>query len=270
MPLTDTQIKSLKPDAKAKKYADEKGLFLLVQPSGGKLWRVKCRFVGKEKSLAFGGYPDVTLKAARERRDEARKLLAADVDPSEHQKGARAAGVERTANSFEVIAREWYGKMKATWVPSHGEKIIRRLERDIFPWLGRKAIAEITAPDLLATVRKIEDRGRLETAHRALQNCGQIFRYAIATGRASRDPSVDLRGALPPVREKHFAAIVDPGEVAGLLRAIEGFSGTYVVKAALQLAPLVFARPGELRQARCEDIDSRDSRVALLCHQDQE
>lgn len=255
MPLTDTQIKAIKPDAKSRKYADEKGLYLEVAPSGGKWWRLKYRFDGKEKRISLGTYPDVSLKLARERRDDARKLLAESIDPGEMRKAQKASGDERAANSFEVVAREWYAKMTSTWVPSHGEKIIRRLERDIFPWVGTKPIADISAQLLLATVRKIEDRGRLETAHRALQNCGQIFRYAIATGRAERDPTSDLKGALPPVREKHFAAILDPKEVGALLRAIDGFTGTKVVKSALQLAPLVFTRPGELRRARWEDID---------------
>lgn len=255
MPLTDTQIKAIKPDTKPRKYADEKGLYLEVAPSGGKWWRLKYRFDGKEKRISLGTYPDVGLKLARTRRDDARKLLAESIDPGETRKAQKAAGVERTANSFEVVAREWYAKMATCWVPSHGEKIIRRLERDIFPWIGSKPIAEITSPAVLSTVRKIEDRGRLETAHRALQNCSQIFRYAIATGRAQRDPATDLKGALPPVREKHFAAIIDPKEAGALLRAIDGFTGTKIVKSALQLAPLVFTRPGELRKARWEDID---------------
>ncbi|THF64246.1 tyrosine-type recombinase/integrase [Pseudothauera rhizosphaerae] len=255
MALTDTAIRAAKPAEKPVKLFDEKGLYLELSPAGGKWWRLKYRFGGKEKRISLGTYPDVGLKQARERRDEARKLLADGIDPGEHRKAQKAAGEERAANSFEVVAREWYAKMAATWVPSHGEKIIRRLERDIFPWLGRKPVGDIGSPELLATIRKIEDRGRLETAHRALQNCSQVFRYAIATGRAERDPAADLRGALPPVRETHFAAITDPKEVAGLLRAIDGFTGTFIVKAALQLSPLVFVRPGELRRARWESID---------------
>lgn len=255
MPLTDTAIRAAKPGAKPIKLSDEKGLYLELSPSGGKWWRFKYRFGGKEKRISLGVYPDVGLKLARDRRDEARKLLAEGIDPSANRKANKAAGVEKAANSFEVVAREWFDKMKSTWAPSHAEKIIRRLERDIFPWLGGKPIADITAPELLAAVRKIEDRGRLETAHRALQNCGQVFRYAIATGRAERDPSADLRGALPPVRETHFAAVTDPKEVGALLRVINGFSGTFIVKSALKLSPLVFVRPGELRRARWEDID---------------
>ncbi|HRQ46201.1 MAG TPA: integrase arm-type DNA-binding domain-containing protein [Rhodocyclaceae bacterium] len=255
MALTDTAVRSAKPGAKPLKLADEKGLYLFVSTSGGKLWRFDYRFAGRRKTVSFGAYPEVSLKQARERRDLARQGLADGIDPSEQRRASKMAGEERAANSFEVVAREWYAKMAPTWVPSHGEKIIRRLERDIFPWIGGQPVSEVPAQLLLTTVRKIEDRGRLETAHRALQNCSQVFRYAIATGRAERDPASDLRGALPPVREKHFAAITEPKEVGALLRAIDGFTGTFIVKAALQLAPLVFARPGELRKARWGDID---------------
>lgn len=255
MPLTDAALRTAKPGEKPFKISDERGLYLLVAPSGGKLWRFDYRFAGKRKTISLGSYPDVALKQARERRDEARRLIADGVDPSENRKAAKSASTERAANSFEVIAREWFERMRPTWVASHSEKIIRRLERDIFPWLGSKGISDISAPELLGTIRKIEDRGRLETAHRALQNCGQIFRYAIATGRALRDPSAELRGALPPVRETHFASITNPEEVGALLRAIDGFTGTFIVKAALKLSPLVFVRPGELRRARWEEID---------------
>lgn len=255
MPLTETQIKALKPGEKARKVADEKGLYLLVQPGGGKLWRLKYRVEGKEKLLALGAYPDVSLKMARERRDEARRLLAHGIDPSEHRKAHKASREDAQANSFEAIAREWFTKMLPTWVPGHAEKILRRLERDVFPWIGSKPIAEVSAPDLLTVARRIEARGRLETAHRALQNCGQVFRYAVATGRAERDPTGDLRGALPPTREKHMAAITDPVEVGALLRAIDAFRGTLIVQSALKLSALVFVRPGELRQAEWSEID---------------
>ncbi|EGV28074.1 integrase family protein [Thiorhodococcus drewsii AZ1] len=167
----------------------------------------------------------------------------------------RATQQDQAANSFEVIAREWFAKYEGTWSESHGVRIIRRLERDIFPQIGARPITAVTAPELLATVRRIEDRGALETAHRALQNCGQIFRYAVATGRAERDPSADLRGALPPVRGTNFAAVTDPPRVAEILRMLDGYTGTPTVRAALRLAPLVFVRPGELRKAEWKDID---------------
>ena len=255
MPLTDTAIRNAKPTDKPIKLADEKGLFLLVHPNGSKYWRMKYRVGGKEKLLSFGVYPDTGLKEARAKRDEARKLLANGAGPGEAKKAQKAASNERAANSFEVIAREWFEKHREGWAPSHAEKIIRRLEKDVFPWLGGRPVAEITAPEVLTVMRRIESRGTLDTAHRAGGNCSQVFRYAIATGRAERDPVPDLRGALPPARGSNFAAITDPAKVAELLRAMDAFSGTFVVKSALLLAPLLFVRPGELRQAEWKDFD---------------
>ncbi|GBG03813.1 integrase [Azospira sp. I13] len=255
MPLTELAIRAAKPTDKPYKLPDEKGLFLLVHPNGSKYWRQKYRFQGKEKLLAHGVYPDLGLKDARERRDEARKQLANGVDPGAAKKASKLAGLERAANSFEAIAREWHGKHSTGWAPSHAKKIIERLERDVFPWLGGRPIAEITPPEVLAVARRIESRGVLETAHRALANCGQVFRYAVATGRAERDPCGDLKGALPPWRKGNFASITEPEKVAELLRAIDGFKGTFVVKSALLLAPLFFVRPGELRRAKWEEID---------------
>lgn len=255
MPLSDTTIKNAKPGAKPVKLSDEKGLFLLVSPAGGKWWRLKYRFGGKEKLLSLGTYPEVPLKDARQRRDDARKLLADGTDPGENRKAVKAAKFERAANSFEVIAREWFAKNSATWAENHGSRIIRRMERDIFPWIGSRPIADITAPKLLAVLRRIEERGAVETAHRAHQNCGQVFRYAIATGRAERDPSPDLKGALPPVKQTHRAAITDPKAIAELLRAIDGYQGPFITKCALRLAPLLFVRPGELRKAEWVEID---------------
>lgn len=255
MALTDTAIRNAKPAQKPIKLTDERGLYLLLKPNGSRWWRFDYRYGGKRKTLSMGVYPDVSLKGARNRRDEARKLLAFDADPGENRKAVKAAKSEQGANSFEVITREWYTKYSATWNASHGERIIRRFERDLFPWIGGKPIAEIAAPELLATVRRIESRGAVETAHRALGNCGQVFRYAIATGRATRDISADLRGALPPVKGEHFAAITEPKQVAALLRAMDDYTGSHVVKCALRLAPMVFVRPGELRKAEWKDID---------------
>lgn len=255
MPLTDTAIRNAKPGAKPAKLFDERGLFLLVTPAGGKWWRLKYRFDNKEKLLSLGTYPDVSLKDARGRRDAARKLLADGIDPGENRKAVKAAKVERAANSFEAVAREWYAKHAPNWAEHHGDRIIRRLERDIFPWMGGTPIADVTAPQLLDVVRRIEARGALETAHRALGNCGQVFRYAVATGRAMRDPSGDLRGALPPAKGDHFAATTEPKQVAELLRTLDGYQGTFTVACALRLAPLVFVRPGELRTAQWADID---------------
>lgn len=255
MALTDTTIRNAKPGAKPAKLFDERGLFLLVTPTGGKWWRLKYRFEGKEKLLSLGTYPDVSLKNARERRDLARKQLADGIDPSQNRKAQKSLRREQAANSFELISREWYEKYSRSWVEAHGSRIIRRFERDIFPHIGSRAIADITAPELLQVIRRIEARGALETAHRALGNCGQVFRYAVATGRAERDPSGDLRGALPPVKGEHFAAVTEPIQAAQLLRAIDAYQGSTVVSCALRLAPLVFVRPGELRGAEWTEVN---------------
>ena len=255
MPLSDAALRAAKPAEKAYRMYDTNGLYVEVTTAGGKLWRLKYRFDGKEKRLALGSYPAVSLKDARARLEEARKLLANEVDPGNVRKAQKAAKLERAANSFEVIAREWYERQSAAWVPSHGLRIIRRLERDVFPLIGGLPVADITAPILLEAIRKIEARGAIETAHRAMQNCGQVFRYAIATGRADRDPTPDLRGALSPVQATHFAAVTEPIEAGKLLRLLDTYNGGYTVRAALKLAPLFFVRPGELRNARWADVD---------------
>lgn len=255
MPLTDTAIRHARPSEKPVKLFDERGLYLEVSPAGGKWWRLKYRFAGKEKRLSLGVYPDVSLKDARDRRDDARKLLAGGIDPSENRKAQKSARADLAVNSFEVVAREWFAKHSARWSKDHAARIIRRLDHDIFPWLGRRPIADVTAVELLAAVRRIESRGALETSHRVLASCGQILRYAVATGRIDRDPSGDLRGALPPVRGGHFAAVTEPKRFAEILQAMDAYEGTFIVKCALRLAPLVFVRPGELRRAEWADID---------------
>ena len=244
MPLTHAEIRSAKPGPKPIEPFDDGGLYLEIAPSGG-----------KEKRLSLGVWPEVGLKDARERRDEARRQIAAGIDPSEARKAQKAAATGQDANSFEVVAREWHAKRAPGWAASHADRILRRFEADIFPWIGGRPIGEIAAPELLAVARRIEERGALDTAHRALQTCGQVFRYGVATGRASRDPTGDLRGALPPVKEGHFPAVTDPAKVGELLRAIDGYQGTLPVRCALRLAPLVFVRPGELRTAEWADID---------------
>lgn len=255
MPLTDTAIRKLKPADKAQRLFDGGGMYLEVAKSGGKWWRLKYRFEGKEKLLSLGTYPDTGLAAARDKRDNARKLLASGVDPGEHRKAEKAAGVEKSANSFEVVAREWFGKQKPSWVDGHANKVLMRLENDVFPWLGTRPIADVTAKELLATINRIVDRGAVDSAHRALQNCGQIFRYAVVTGRADRNPAADLRGALPSPKESHLAAMTDPDKIGGLLRSMDAYTGAFVTKCALRLAPLVFVRPGELRHAEWAEIN---------------
>src|SRR5581483_6350434 len=257
MPLTDPQVRNAKPQAgkRITKLFDERGLYLELPERGGRWWRFKYRFGGKEKRLALGSYPEVTLKKARDERDRARELLRQGVDPGEVKKARKAARAERAENSFEVIAREWYAKQAPTWADAHGDRILRRLERDVFPWLGGRPVAEITPQEILLVLRRIEGRGVIETAHRALSNCSAVFRYAVATGRATHDPTRDLRGALAPARPRPFPAITDPERVAQLLREINAYQGTFVVSCALKLAPLVFVRPGELRMAKWAEID---------------
>ncbi len=255
MPLTDITIRYAQPGTKARKIFDGGGLYLEISPSGGKWWRLKYRFGGKEKRISLGVYPDVSLKEARHRRGQARRLLAQGIDPSEHRKALKATRAERSANSFEAVAREWFTKRSSNWATSYSSRILSRMERDIFPRIGTRPVAVITAPELLAVVRRIEQREALEIAHRALQNCGQVFRYAVATGRAERDPTGDLRGALSPLKRTHFAALTEPKQVGPLLRVLDGYQGTLVVRCALRWAPLVFVRPGELRHAQWSDID---------------
>jgi integrase len=253
VPLTDTAIRSAKPRDRTFKLFDGGGLYLEVSPRGGKWWRWKYRFGGTESRLSLGVYPAIGLKAARANRDVLRQQLAAGVDPGQARKAGKAALAG--AGSFEVVAREWLAKFSPGWVASHADRIVRRLERDLFPWLGARPIAEIKAPELLAVLRRIESRGALETAHRAMQNCGQVFRYAVATGRVERDPTGDLRGALPSPKGRHYASILDPKRIGELLRAIDSYQGFFVTKCALRLAPLVFVRPGELRKAQWSEID---------------
>jgi integrase len=253
-PLTDTKVRTIKPAEKPKKLFDGGGLFLLVTPTGGKLWRLKYRFGGIEKLLALGAYPQTSLADARQKRDQARALMLNGVDPRDIKKAQKAAGAQEN-ETFEVIAREWHTKFSASWAASHSNKIIRRFELYVFPWLGDRQIKSITAPDLLTVLRRIEAKGTLDTAHRTRQNCGQVFRYAVATGRAERDPSADLRGAIPPASGKHMATITDPKEIAGLLRSIDDYRGSIVTRCALQLAPLVFVRPGELRHAEWSEFN---------------
>lgn len=254
MPLSDTAVRNAKPSEKPRKLADEKGLYLLVKEAG-KYWRMDYRFDGKRKTLALGVYPDTSLAKAREKRDEARRLLADDVDPAENKKARKVARHEATANSLEVIAREWFARQSLKWSEAQAKKVTGIFSNNVFPWLGARPIVAITPPELLSALRRMEDRGAFETARRALQYCGMVWRYAVATGRAPRDISADLKGALSPVVTKHHASIIEPKKVGELLRAIDGYQGTLIVKAALKLAPLVFVRPGELRKATWSEFD---------------
>ncbi len=259
MPLSDTAIKAAKPlPDKPYKLPDEKGMYLFVHNNGSKYFRLDYRFNGKRKTLALGIYPETTLKYAREKRDTARKQIAEGIDPSEYKKAVKSSKATQSLNSFEIIAREWGSKKVNNWEDKNNRSK-RMLERNVFPWLGVKPIVDILPIDILTCLRRIEDKGTIETAHRTLQICGQVFRYAVATSRVTRDITPDLRGALPPAKGEHFASITEPKDVAELLRAIDGYNGSLSAICALKLAPLLFVRPGELRAAEWAHINFDDS-----------
>ena len=249
MPLTAAAIQAAKPRQKAYKLFDQGGLFLLVHPNGGRYWRLKYRMHGREKLLALGTFPDVSLAKARTRRDDARKLIADNTDPSVVKQTEKTASAE----TFKAVALEWLAKQNLAAATI--EKAKWTFEQLLFPELGDRPIRHITASELLAALRKLEARGKIETAHRTKQRASQIFRYAIATGRADHDPAADLRGALTPLEVEHRAAITDPKRVGELLRAIDDYTGQPSTHYALQLAPFVFVRPGELRAAEWSEID---------------
>lgn len=251
MPLTDTAVRNARPGPKPRKVADGGGLYLLVAPSGGKLWRLKYRFGGKEKLLALGVYPDVRLADARARRDDARRRLASGVDPASERKQARAA----SRDTFHAVASEWLAKSAPAWSPAHGMTVKTRLEKYLLPHLGDRPVADITPPEVLAVLRRVEGRGTHETAKRLRQIAGSVFAYAVSTGRAQRDPTQDLRGALTAPAPRNFAAVTEPRAVGAMLRALDDYQGHHVTRCALRLAPLVFVRPGELRQAEWAEVD---------------
>jgi len=256
MALSDTSIRKAKPSSKMQRIFDGGGLYLEIAPTGGKWWRLKFRQHGKEKRISLGTYPDTGLAEAREKRDTARKLLAAGIDPGEQRKAEKAAGANRAANSFEVIAREWLQKQSGKLAPTTHVKAVALFETWAFPWIGSRPVAEITPRELLESVlRRVESAGKLETVHRLKQRCGQVFRYAIATGRAERDPTPDLRGALETHKPRSHSALTDPAKIGELLRAMDGYKGGFATCCALHLTPLVFVRPGELRRAEWAEFD---------------
>jgi len=263
MALTDVQVRNAKSRDKDYKLFDGDGLFLLVTPAGGKRWRFKYRFDGKEKLLALGTYPEVSLVDARQRRDEARRQVAAGIDPGAVRKAQKAARTAATENSFEVVAREWHEKFKSQWSESHAKTTLSRLEKNIFPWIGAHPISELEPMDVLEVLRRMEARGILESAKRMKIACGQVFRYGVATGRCKRDPTADLKGAIAPPQTKNMAALTKPADVAHLLRAIDEYKGSFVVQCALRLAPLWFCRPGELRHAQWDEVDFEKSELNI-------
>ncbi len=255
MALSDTRIKTAKAKQKLYKLYDGKGLYIEITPTGSKRWRFKYRFNDKEKRISLGIYPDVSLKEVRLRRNECRELLAEGIDPSQARKQRAAKKVELNKNTFEAVAREWHTKQKKQWSEGHAQKTLAWLEKNIFPFMVSRPIADIKPPELLQVLRKVEARGAHDTAIRLRAICSQIFRYAISIGKAERDISADLKGALEPAERKHFATITEPKEIGALLRAIDGYTGSYIVRHALQLAPLVFVRPGELRHAEWTEFN---------------
>lgn len=252
--LTVAKVKALAPKAALYRVSDEKGLCIEVHPNGGRYWRLRYRHAGKQKMLSLGVYPETSLAEARSKRDEARKLVSQGIDPSAKRQQDKLTAQMAAVSAFEPVAREWLAG-RGELAPATLEKLRWMLESHVYPWIGKRPIAELTAPEMLAMLRRIESRGKIETAQRVKQVCGQVFRYAVATGRAERDPTADLKGALKTKKTQHHASITDPAKVGELMRAIDGFSGSHVVACALKLAPLVFVRPGELRQAEWSEID---------------
>lgn len=255
MPLTDTAIRNAKPADKPRKLFDAGGLFLLLTATGQRYWRLKYRFAGKEKLLALGVYPEVSLAAARKRREEAREKLADGIDPGEAKKAdARAARIA-AANSFEAVANGWMEERRSYVEPAQYEKTLARFKNDALPWLGKRPISEIDAPEILDVLKRVDSRGARFTAHRLRGEISRVFRFGIKHGFCRHDPAADLIGAIPPSQTKHFASITEPVKVGEMLRAFDGFSGTFPVLCALRLAPMLFVRPGELRQAEWAHID---------------
>jgi len=254
MALTDTAIKTSKPKNTDYKMADEKGLYVLVKQAG-KYFRFDYRFAGKRKTLALGVYPETSLKAAREKRDEARKFLADGKDPLEEKKAKKSQLIVEATNTFKSVASEWHEKMKSKWSADHAGRKWYYLEKDVFPTFGNTPIKNITARELLTLFEKIQARGAVDVGHRIKGICGEVFRYGIHTDRCDRDPTQDLKGVLVPKRNKNMATITDPQAVGGLLRAIDGYTGDFVTQSALKLTPYVMLRPGELRHAEWSEID---------------
>lgn len=255
VPLTDTAIRNAKPADKPVRLFDGGGLYLEIAPSGGKWWRLKYRFGGKEKRYSLGVYPEVTLATARKKRDEAREKLAAGIDPGEAKKAEKRASLLAAANSFEVVARGWMDERKTSVEPAQHVKTLARMENDVFPWLGKRPIAEIDAPEILVVLKRVDGRGARFTAHRIRSEISRVFRYGIKEGHCKADPARDLVDAIPPAQTTHFASITEPEKVGEMLRAFDGFTGTFPVLCALKLAPMLFVRPGELRKAEWAQFD---------------
>ena len=263
MPVTAIQLKTMEPREKDFKVYDEKGLYVLVKTNGGKYWRLKYRHGEKNKTMALGVYPEVSLKEARLKRDDARKLIASGIDPVADRREKKTAALVAQSNSFEQVSREWFAIKQADKSEAHKFRCMRLLERELLPYIGNRPVNEITAPELLSVLRRTESRGVFETTHRAKQTAGQVFQYAIITGKAERNPAKDLAGALKTAPKSHFSAITSPQEAARLMQAIHSYSGSIIVRAALQLSPLVFLRPKELRHLEWKEINWSENRIDI-------
>jgi integrase len=255
MALTNIQVKQAKAQDKPYKLADGKGMYLYVTTKSQKYWRLDYRFGGKRKTLALGVYPEVSLADARAKCNDAKKQVSNDLDPNDTKRIAKVTKTQSQENSFKALALEWFAQRQSPWSESHRERVDRMLHKELFPQLGRRPVGEITSPELLSCLRLIEARGVLETAKRAKQVAGQVFRYAVVTGKADRDPSVDLKDALATPIRKHFTAITEPREVGKLLLMLDDYQGTPEVATALKLAPLFFCRPKELRHMEWSEVD---------------
>jgi integrase len=269
-PLTHTQVVNAKPKkgVKITRLFDGGGLYLEISPAGSKLWRLKYTFNGSECRMSLGTFPPITLDSARKLADEKRELIAKGINPVQHKRAKAAQAIEAAGNTFEVVAREWHTKQSRTWKESHASRIMLRMENDVFPWLGKKPVADITKKDIRTTAERIADRGAAESAHRVLSNICQVMRYAVQTDRIERMPvnAIDIRGALPAPKPKNLAALTKPEEVAGLLRSIHDYRGSFVTRCALQLAMLTVVRPGELRQWEWAEINWTESRWEIPAH----
>ncbi len=251
--LADTTVKNAKPKTKPYKLADGGGMYLLITPKGQKWWRLDYRLNGKRKTLSLGVYPNVKLKKARKRREAARESIDDGLDPSDIRKGEKAA--REGTDTFKAVAEEWFAKWRIGKAPHYTEKVQGRLKNDVYPWLGDTVINDIQPKDLLRVLRRVESRGAVESGHRIRQHCSAVFRYAVASGYADRDPIQDLRGALLPTKPKHYASIIEPKKIGELLRAIDAYEGQLITRCALALTALTFVRPGELRKAEWSEID---------------
>lgn len=260
--LTDADCRNATcpPDQKRRRLTDSAGLYLEVSPAGSKRWFWKFYPDGKESRLALGSYPDVTLKAARAARDEARKARESGVNPVQQRKADKINSATTAATTFEAVAREFFATKREGWSATYGARWIERMEKDLFPWLGSLPLASITAPILLDALRRVEKRGALETAHTLRQTSGQVFRYGIQTGRCERNPAPDLNGALKPINVKHMSALLEPLKVGELMRCVQEYVGQPATKAALQLSALLFQRPGNVRMMEWAEIDT-DARM---------